>query len=98
MPANPIAIPAQLACVDRELALRRRVYPALVHAGRMTQQKMDTELATMEAVRATLELHTPQTYLFPTEVEELRAMVARLEARYAALAAPMMTATDEERK
>lgn len=44
----------QLACIERELTLRRRVYPRWVAEGRMTSAKMHHELAAMEAVRETL--------------------------------------------
>lgn len=38
-----------VACVEREIALRKRVYPRWVAAGRMTQDKADREIQTMEA-------------------------------------------------
>lgn len=44
----------QVACVRREIALRRRVYPKWVAAGRMPKAKADTEIAEMEAVLATV--------------------------------------------
>lgn len=47
-------IQAQIVCVDRELGFRTRVYRRWVEAGRMTQKKMDDEIATMEEVLATL--------------------------------------------
>jgi hypothetical protein len=47
----PITMADRLACVDRELALRRRVYPRWVAAGRMTQAKADREIELMQAVR-----------------------------------------------
>lgn len=45
---------AQIACVEREVKMRHRVYPRWVEAGRMTQAKADAEIRTMEAVHATL--------------------------------------------
>ncbi len=45
----------QIACVRRELAMRQRVYPKWVTAGRMTQQQADHEVNAMTAVLATLE-------------------------------------------
>jgi hypothetical protein len=44
----------QLACVVRELAMRRRVYPRWVESGKMTQAKADLEIRAMEAVAETL--------------------------------------------
>lgn len=49
-----IAPDEQVACVERELRMRRRVYPRWVEAGRMTQAKADAEIRTMEAVLATV--------------------------------------------
>lgn len=49
-----VTIERQIACVEREIALRRRAYPRWVSAGRMTQRDADRELAEMEAVLATL--------------------------------------------
>ncbi len=39
-----------VACAERELALRRRVYPQWVQSGRMSQGKADEEIAKMAAV------------------------------------------------
>jgi len=50
-----ISIDEQIACVKRELAFRRRVYPKWVDSGRMAQDQADKELARMTAVLATLE-------------------------------------------
>ena len=50
---------AQIACVERELKMRVRVYPRWVEARRMTQQKADVEISTMEAVLATLQALVP---------------------------------------
>jgi hypothetical protein len=47
----PITLAEQLACIERELALRLRVYPRWVAAGRMTQAKADREIELMKAVR-----------------------------------------------
>ena len=50
-----IKISEQIACVRREIAMRRRVYPRWIESGKMTQAKADREIAVMEAVLATLE-------------------------------------------
>lgn len=40
------------ACIERELKMRRRVYPRWVQDGRMSQAKADEEIAVMEAILA----------------------------------------------
>ncbi len=40
------------ACIERELKMRRRVYPRWVEAGKMSQAHADKEIATMEAILA----------------------------------------------
>jgi hypothetical protein len=40
-----------LACVDREIKMRERVYPEWTKLGRMSQKKAAHELAAMRAVR-----------------------------------------------
>lgn len=44
----------QIACVEREIAMRERVYPHWVRGGRLKQDKADREIETMRAVLATL--------------------------------------------
>ena len=45
----------KLECVQRELALRKRVYPRRVATGKMTQPLADRQLALMEAIVADYE-------------------------------------------
>lgn len=52
---EPIDINRQIACVRREISMRRRVYPRWVSTGKMTQDEADRQISTMEAVQATLE-------------------------------------------
>jgi len=52
---EPIDIDRQIACVRREISMRRRVYPRWVSTGKMTQDEADRQISTMEAVQATLE-------------------------------------------
>lgn len=40
----------KLACVEREIALRRRVYPTRVANKRMTQQLADRQISMMEEI------------------------------------------------
>ncbi len=49
-----ITLQEQIACIKRELALRRRVYPRRIQAGRMTAAQAESELARMEAVLQSL--------------------------------------------
>ena len=50
----PIDLRAQVSEVEREIALRRRVYPRWTAAGRLSQAAADRQIVTMEAVLATL--------------------------------------------
>lgn len=58
MLALEITIEEQIACVERELGMRERVYPRWVnqHPPKMTPKTMELELARMRAVLATLRL------------------------------------------
>mgnify|MGYP003396328822 CR=1 FL=1 len=47
-------IARQIKCVQRELALRKRVYPRFVAGEKITQEVADEEIAVMTAVLATL--------------------------------------------
>ncbi len=50
----PITIEEQIASVEREIAMRKRVYPRWCEQNRMSTQKADHEIACMEAVLDTL--------------------------------------------
>jgi hypothetical protein len=39
-------------CAERELRLRRRVYPGRIERGRMTQRQADEQIAMMAAILA----------------------------------------------
>lgn len=49
-----VSFAEQLACVERELGMRRKVYPRRVTDGRMSQHKAVEEIRTLEAVADTL--------------------------------------------
>ncbi|WP_291295346.1 hypothetical protein [Elioraea sp.] len=49
-----VPIAEQIACVTREIEMRRRVYPRWVQDGRMKPTKAQAEIEAMEAVLATL--------------------------------------------
>lgn len=46
----PIGLPEMIHEVEREIALRRRVFPRWVADKRLTQVKADRQIAVMEAV------------------------------------------------
>lgn len=54
---EPLLVPlaAQIACVERELGMRRSVYPRRVADGKMRQAQADQEVRAMEAVLETLQ-------------------------------------------
>lgn len=49
-----VDIDAQIACVQREIGLRRRAYPRWISLGKMTQPVADEQISAMEAVLTTL--------------------------------------------
>lgn len=70
-----LSLASQIACVRREIAQRRKVYPRLVATRKMRQVEADRHIDEMEAVLATLE------WLQPNEAD-IRAFVeTRREAR-----------------
>lgn len=54
---DDIPLADQIACVKREVQMRRIVYPGRIAAKRMTQATADKEVARMEAVLRTLEAY-----------------------------------------
>lgn len=58
--ALAISVADQITCVRREIAMRARVYPKWVNAGRMKADAAEREIAAMHAVLETLlSLQTP---------------------------------------
>lgn len=51
----PPSLSEQIACVEREIRYRERVYPRLVFNRKMVQAKADREIEIMRAIKATLE-------------------------------------------
>lgn len=51
---RPVTLEEQIACVEREIGMRTRVYPRWVGLGKMTPAKSEWEIAAMEAVLNTL--------------------------------------------
>lgn len=54
-PAPDVSLEAQLKCAQRELKIRRDVYPAWVRAGRMNKFTAEDEIARMSAIVSTLQ-------------------------------------------
>jgi hypothetical protein len=54
-----IPLDKQIACVAREIAMRKSWYPRQVEAGRMKQEACDHQIAAMEAVLETLKSLQP---------------------------------------
>lgn len=50
-----IPLERQVACIRREVSMRKHVYPRWVSSGKMTQVQADREITVMEAAQATLE-------------------------------------------
>jgi hypothetical protein len=44
-----------VGCIERELKMRRRVYPRWVSTGKMSQPQANREIALMEAILARLQ-------------------------------------------
>lgn len=52
MSGRIITAEQKLKCVERELKLRRQVYPNRIETSRMTKEKADYEIMMMEAIVA----------------------------------------------
>jgi hypothetical protein len=65
-----ISLNQQIESVKREIALRKRVYPAWVTQKRMKQANATFEIEAMEAVLATLEALQRGEAVGPTQVAE----------------------------
>ena len=53
--STEISLETQLKCAQRELKIRRDVYPAWVRAKRLNPLKAESEIAAMAAIVKTLE-------------------------------------------
>ncbi len=47
---NDVSLERKLACLQRELGFRRRVYARRVERGQMSRQQADEEILVMEAI------------------------------------------------
>ena len=50
----PISLDDEIKEVEREIALRKRVYPHWIDAAKITREKADRQIAVMESVAARL--------------------------------------------
>lgn len=50
--ARPYSASEKLACIERELRMRRSVYPGWVPIGRMSKERAAQEVRIMEAIAA----------------------------------------------
>jgi hypothetical protein len=46
----PVSLEEEIAAVEREIGLRKRVYPGRVQGKRMSQDRADREIQIMEAI------------------------------------------------
>ncbi|HEX20689.1 MAG TPA: hypothetical protein ENG78_07720 [Acidiferrobacteraceae bacterium] len=49
-----ITVLEQIACAEREVAMRKRAYPRFVENGNIRQDKADREIEVMESIVETL--------------------------------------------
>jgi hypothetical protein len=68
-----VSLIGQIAEIDREIALRQRVYPEQMRKGKMRQAEADLLMQRIHAVRASL------TFLKEHE-NDIRAMIAAKKA------------------
>lgn len=68
-----VSLIGQIAEIDREIALRQRVYPEQMRKGKMRQAEADLLMQRIQAVRASL------TFLKEHE-SDIRAMIAAKKA------------------
>jgi hypothetical protein len=59
----------QIACVQREIGMRERVYPKWVAGGRMKKDAADREIAAMRAALATLNALKQATFIITVDTD-----------------------------
>jgi len=67
-----ISLDEQIACVRREIALRRSVYPGLIARGKISEEQADIELTRMQTVLLTL------THTYPYALARIKALEQQL--------------------
>lgn len=68
-----VSLIGQIAEIDREIALRQRVYPEQMRKGKMRQAEADLLMQRIQAVRASL-------MLLKEQENDIRAMIAAKKA------------------
>lgn len=63
----PVTLPAQIACVEREIRMRQSVYPRWLAAKKMSEAKAEAEIAAMQAVLASMQRFENLTKMRPLE-------------------------------
>lgn len=58
-PSSTISLELMIKCAERELAIRKSVYPGFVRAKRMTVFKAEDEIAAMKAIVEHLKASKP---------------------------------------
>lgn len=71
-----------LACVDRELKMRRQVYPRWVASGKLTQAAADAEVLKMRAVRVGLIKLEAYQQTVGFDVTVVQVMALKLMAKH----------------
>ena len=82
-------IPQMLMEVERELALRRSVYPRMLREKKMTPADQQLMMGTMEAIRDMLKDMQGQGQLFGTDTIEFEAMRTALDRLVKELSVPV---------
>lgn len=82
-----VTIEEQLACVERELGFRKKLYPRWVSAGKLTAENAQQEVERMEAVLLTLQRVQKR---LDALIPDAKAIRSGAEARVLCTLAPMV--------
>lgn len=74
MDSVPAGVPfeEQIACIEREIGFRERLYPRWIKSGKINQAAADTELARIRAVLLSLQAMRPVIPLDATSIAEAK--------------------------
>lgn len=75
-PARTFTLDHKIAAIQRELGMRRKVYPARVNMRKMTQAEADHETGVMEAILADYQAQRPEQQMSLLAQEETRVYAA----------------------
>lgn len=82
-----VTIEEQIACVERELGFRKKLYPRWVGSGKLTAENAQQELDRMEAVLVSLQRVQKRLDAVIPDAKDIRAGA---EARVLCTLAPMV--------